>query len=152
MDIFDRKILSVLQTNSRQTAEKIGEIVGLSSAAVQKRIKKMRDAKIILKEIAVLDPAQLNQNVTVIVEVSLNQENKEVLDAFKKRMLHAPQVQQCYYTTGVADFIVIVVVKDMAEYTEFTHEYFFSSSQVNKFTSSVVMDRVKTELSIRVYD
>ncbi len=152
MDKFDRQILSVLQTDSRLTAEKISDLVGLSSAAVQKRIKKMRDSKIILKEIAVLDPAKLNQNLTVIVDVSLKQENKEVLDTFKKRMLHAPQVQQCYYTTGEADFILILVVKDMEEYTTFTHDYFFSTSQVDKFTSSVVMDRVKTELSIRVLE
>lgn len=152
MDSFDHQILSLLQTDARLTAEKLGKLVGLSPAAVQKRVKKLRDTKVIQREIAVLDPAKLDQTVTVIVEVNLNRETIEVLNAFKKRMREAPQVQQCYYITGEADFILIVVVKDIGEYEAFTHEYLFSTPQVNTFKSSVVMDRVKTELSIRVFE
>ena len=53
-----------------------------------------------------------------------------------------------YYTTGEADFILVVIVKDIAEYEEFTQEYFFDESNVSKFTSSIVMDRVKVSLDI----
>jgi DNA-binding Lrp family transcriptional regulator len=53
-----------------------------------------------------------------------------------------------YYATGEADFILVVIVKDIAEYEEFTQEYFFDESNVSKFTSSIVMDRVKVSLDI----
>ncbi len=150
MDSFDRRILSHLQTNARLTADKLGALVGLSPAAVQKRVKKLRDGKVIQKEIAVLDPESLGQLVTVVVEVTLSRETLDVLDHFKRRMRAAPEVQQCYYTTGEVDFVLVVVVKDMSEYEAFTQEYFFTMPQIVKFKSSVVMDRVKAELSIRV--
>ena len=67
---------------------------------------------------------------------------------FKRKMRQAREVQQCYYTTGEADFILVVVVKDIKEYEAFTQEYFFDESNVSRFTSSVVMDRVKVSLDI----
>ena len=69
-------------------------------------------------------------------------------EAFKKRMRDAPEVQQCYYATGEADFILIVVTGDIKEYEAFTQEYFFDESNVARFTTSVVMDRVKVSLDI----
>ncbi|GAB5469346.1 MAG: Lrp/AsnC family transcriptional regulator [Rhodospirillales bacterium] len=150
MDRFDRRILSYLQSNARLTAEKLGDLVGLSPAAVQKRVKKLRDTEVIQREIAVLDPDKLGQKVTVVVEVNLSRETVDVLDRFKRSMRAAPQVQQCYYTTGEVDFILVVVVKDMSAYEAFTQEYFFSMPQIEKFKSSVVMDRVKADLSISV--
>ena len=63
-------------------------------------------------------------------------------------MRNAPAVQQCYYTTGEADLILIVVVENIKEYEKFTQEYFFDESNVSRFTSSVVMDRVKVSLDI----
>ncbi len=152
MDQFDRHILSYLQTDARMTAEKLSTLVGLSPAAVQKRVKKLRDSRVIQREIAVLDPERLGQKVTIVVEVNLSRETVDILDAFKRRMREAPEVQQCYYTTGEVDFILVVVVKDISEYEAFTHKYFFSMPQVEKFKSSVVMDRVKAELSIRVFE
>ncbi len=86
--------------------------------------------------------------MTVIVQVMLERESRMHLDAFKRSMRNAPAVQQCYYATGEADFILVVIVKDINEYEEFTQEYFFDQSNVNKFTSSIVMDRVKISLDI----
>ena len=108
----------------------------------------MRESGVIEKEIAVLSPAKLGREMTVIVDVVLERENRMHLDAFKRKMRSCPLVQQCYYTTGEADFIVIVVVKDIKEYEAFTQEYFFDESNVSRFTSSIVMDRVKVSLDI----
>ncbi|WP_340424278.1 Lrp/AsnC family transcriptional regulator [Yoonia sp. GPGPB17] len=108
----------------------------------------MRETGVIEKEIAVLSPAKLGREMTVIVGVVLERESRMHLDLFKRRMRQAQQVQQCYYTTGEADFILVVVVRDIAEYEAFTQEYFFDESNVSRFTSSVVMDRVKVSLDI----
>lgn len=148
MDEKDREILALVQKDARQTAESLGMEIGLSTPAVQKRLKKLRETGVIEKEIAVLSPAKLGRSLTVIVEVMLERESRMHLDAFKRKMRAAPAVQQCYYTTGEADFIVIVVVSDIAEYEAFTEEYFFDESNVSRFTSSIVMDRVKVSLDI----
>ena len=148
MDDKDLEILKHIQSNARLTAEALGQEVGLSPPAVQKRLKRLRETRVIEKDIAMLSPAKLQRDMTVIVQVMLERESRQHLDAFKRRMRSAPCVQQCYYTTGEADFIIIVVVRDIKEYEAFTQDYFFDESNVSKFTSSIVMDRVKVSLDI----
>ncbi|WP_323783713.1 Lrp/AsnC family transcriptional regulator [Leisingera sp.] len=148
MDEKDHDILRLIQSNAQLTAEAISHEIGLSAPAVQKRLKKLRDTGVIEKEIAILSPARLGREMTVIVQVVLERESRMHLDAFKRRMRQASQVQQCYYTTGEADFILVVIVGDIKEYEAFTQEYFFDESNVSRFTSSVVMDRVKVSLDI----
>ena len=148
MDEKDHEILALVQSDARLTAESLGHSVGLSAPAVQKRLKRLRETGVIEKEIAVLSPSKLGREMTVIVEVVLERESRMHLDAFKRKMRSAPSVQQCYYTTGEADFIVVVVVKDIKEYEAFTQEHFFDESNVSRFNSSIVMDRVKVSLDI----
>ncbi len=150
MDQFDLKILSQLQVDARRTAEEIGDDIGLSGGAVQKRLKRLRSSGVIKHEVAVLDPRKLDRSMTMIVEVTLDRENQKLLDAFKKKMRDSPRVQQCYYTTGDADFVLIIVVKDIAEYETFTRDYFFGTPEVSKFHTSVVMDPVKIGLSVPI--
>lgn len=148
MDDKDLEILKLVQSDARLTAEAIGFEIGLSPPAVQKRLKKLRETGVIEREIAVLSAEKLGRGMTVMVQVMLERESRRHLDEFKRRMRTAPAVQQCYYSTGEADFILVVIVQDIAEYEEFTQEYFFDESNVSKFTSSIVMDRVKVSLDI----
>ncbi|MCE8006101.1 Lrp/AsnC family transcriptional regulator [Aestuariivita sp.] len=148
MDEKDLQILRLVQSNAQLTAEALGHEIGLSAPAVQKRLKKLRETGVIEKEIAVLSPTKLGRELTVIVGVVLERESRMHLDSFKRRMRQAKEVQQCYYSTGEADFILVVTVADIKEYEAFTQEYFFDESNVGRFTSSVVMDRVKVSLDI----
>lgn len=148
MDDKDLEILRLVQGNARLTAEAISHDVGLSPPAVQKRLQKLRANGVIEREIAVLSPAKLGREMTIIVEVMLERENRAHLDAFKRRMRSAPCVQQCYYTTGEGDFVLILNVRDIKEYEEFTQTYFFEESNISRFKTSVVMDRVKVSLDV----
>ncbi|MEX0364896.1 MAG: Lrp/AsnC family transcriptional regulator [Ruegeria sp.] len=146
MDDKDLAILRLVQTDARLTAEAISQDVGLSAPAVQKRLKRLRESGVIEREIAVLSPAKLGREMTVIVEVILERESRAHLDAFKRKMRDAPAVQQCYYTTGEADFILILSMQDIQEYEAFTQAYFFDESNISRFKTSIVMDRVKVSL------
>ncbi|WP_171173208.1 Lrp/AsnC family transcriptional regulator [Ruegeria sp. HKCCD8929] len=146
MDDKDLAILRLVQTDARLTAEAISQDVGLSAPAVQKRLKRLRESGVIEREIAVLSPAKLGREMTVIVEVILERESRAHLDAFKRKMRDAPAVQQCYYTTGEADFILILSMRDIQEYEAFTQAYFFDESNISRFKTSIVMDRVKVSL------
>ena len=150
MDEFDVKLLTLVQQNSRLTAEQLGESVGLSPTACQKRLKKMRDTGVISEDIAVLNREIIGRNLTMIVEVTLERERPEFLDQFKETMLNTPEVMQCYYVTGNADFIMILTAKDMKDYEDFTRRFFFHNSNVKRFHTNVVMDSVKVGLSIPV--
>ncbi|MCK0170489.1 Lrp/AsnC family transcriptional regulator [Aliiroseovarius sp. S1123] len=148
MDDKDLHILRLVQENARLTAETLSERVGLSPAAVQKRLKKLKETGVIEREIAVLSPKKLDRDLTVIVEVILERENRQQLEEFKKKMRTAPSVQQCYYTTGEADFLLILSVRDIKEYEAFTQEHFFDASNISRFKTSIVMDRVKRSLDV----
>ncbi len=148
MDDFDLKLLSLVQENNRLTADQLGEEVGLSATACQKRLKKLRDKGVIAKDIAVLSRDAVGQRITMIVEVTLERERPEFLDQFKKTMQSTPEVMQCYYVTGNADFIIILTAKDMKDYEDFTRRFFFHNSNVKRFHTNVVMDAVKVGLNI----
>jgi DNA-binding Lrp family transcriptional regulator len=148
MDELDLKLLRLVQNNARMTAEAISQDIGLSPPAVQKRLKKLRDSGVIERDVALLDPARLGREMTIIVEVILERESRAQLDDFKRKMRRAPCVQQCYYMTGEADFMLILLVHDIKEYEQFTQDYFFDSANISRFKTSVVMDRVKVSLDV----
>jgi len=148
--MLDKKILKELQKNNRISSEDLGMIVGLSATACQRRLKKLRQSNVISKEIAVLNGIELDNYVTVIVEVTIKQGATNNIDKFKKRMLDCEQVQQCFYVTGQADFILIITAKNMLEYERLTQKLFFTDKNIQKFHSTVSMENVKIGLSIPI--
>jgi Lrp/AsnC family leucine-responsive transcriptional regulator len=150
MDDFDRRILTLLQENARVTAEALAREVGLSAAACQKRLKRLRETGTVAREIAVVSPDAVGRRLTLIVEVTMARERPEVLDRFKRAMLAAPEVMQCYYITGDGDFMVILTARDMKDYEAFTRRHFFQDSNVQRFRTNVVMDAVKVGLNVPI--
>lgn len=148
LDRFDRAILSLYQSDTRLVSESIGAAVGLSADAVQRRIKRLRAAGVIRTEIARVDGRALGYPISCIVSVDVEYERAEQVDAFKRKMLDLPEVQQCYYVTGQWDFIVIVKAKDMEDYEHFTRRVFLNDKNIRSFTTHVVMDEVKVSLSL----
>ncbi len=145
MDRFDMAILDILQNNNMTPQRQIGVAVGLSAPAVQRRIKALEKAGIIEGHAARLSPAAVGKPITLIVEVELENEGSAMIDAAKSLFAATPEVQQCYYVTGETDFILIILVADMASYEVLTRRLFFANSNVRKFRTFVAMDRVKTE-------
>ena len=152
LDDFDRKLLTLFQENTRLTADELGERVGLSASACHRRLKRLRNAGVIEAEIAVISPEAVGRSLTMIVEVSLEREHPHIVDAFKKSMRATPEVMQCYYVTGDADFIIILTARDMKSYERFTQRFFFDNPQVQRFRTFVVMDRTKVGLGVPMDD
>ena len=150
LDDLDRRILALYQADTRLSAEAIGAEVGLSTAAVHRRLKRMRDGGVIEAEVAVLSPEALGLPLACVVAIDLDSEARGELDRFAARMRALPQVQQCFYVTGEFDFIVVVVAADMAAYETFTREHLLSDPNVRRFTTHVVMKRVKTGLAVPI--
>lgn len=148
LDDFDRRILARWQHDTRQSAETIGAEVGLSAAAVQRRLKRLRETGVIEAEIAKLRARALGPSVTCLVTVDLDREGAADLARFKQRMTALDTVQQCYYVTGSADFVLVVLQPDMAAYEAFTREHLLSDGNVRSFTTHVVMEAAKTGTTI----
>jgi len=150
LDGFDTKILDHLQQDARRPLRQISELVHLSTAAVQRRIRRLEDIGIIDTVVAVLNPAKLGRYTTIIVEVTLESERIDLLEKTRKSFLACPQVQQCYYVTGETDFFLILTVETMEQYDEICQALFHDDSNVRRFRTVVCMKQVKSGLRIPV--
>jgi len=148
LDSFDLAILGILQRDSATPQRVIGESVNLSAPTVQRRIRRMEEAGVIQANVAIIDPARVGQPITILVEVEVISETAELIDAAKQEFAAAPEVQQCYYVTGEADFVLVVVVPTMAAYEALTRRLFFGNNNVKRFRTLVAMDRVKVGLTV----
>ena len=148
IDSFDLKILKLIQKNNKITSEFLAKEVGLSSSACQRRINSMRKAGIIQKDVSIINRNIIGRKITIVVQVLSDKEGVEYNDEFKKTMIKAPEVMQCYYVTGDYDYVLIATFKDMEEYEVFTKKYFLKNNNIKRFNSMVVMNRVKENLSI----
>ncbi len=85
-----------------------------------------------------------------MVNIELESERLDLIDAFKREMRSAPEVTQCYMVTGDADFVVVVMVEDVAAFETFTRERLYANPNIRKFRSMIMLDRVKFEPRVRL--
>ena len=150
MDGLDRRILALFQSDTRRIAAEIGEEVGLSSAAVQRRLKRLRETGVIAKEVAVLDPPSVGVPITCIVALGMlpRAAPQQQLDRFKRDMRKLPEVQQCYHVTGTMDFVLVISARSMEDYAHFARTWFESNASVARYDTQVVLERVKVGLEL----
>lgn len=143
LDSFDLRLLALVQQDARQSTESLAAEVGLSAAAVQRRLKRLRDAGVIVAETAALDCRQLGLDVTAIVHVDLVDESARASRAFRDKMVARGVVQQCYGVTGSADYVLVVVVADLPAYEAFCEDCLLHDANVRSFTTQIVLDAAK---------
>lgn len=148
LDPFDRALLEAVQRDATTSQIELGGQVNLSAAAVNRRLKKLGADGVIQRTVAQVNPVALGYSVTVITEVEVESERLDLLDAMKRAFMACPQVQQCYYVAGEADFVLIMLVRDMDQYTQLTRELFFESNNVKRFKTLVSMSNVKAGLIV----
>lgn len=150
LDNYDRVLLAALQEDGRVPQSELGQRAHLSTAAVNRRLKLLEGAGVIERVSAQLNPKELGYDLTVVVEVKVENERADMLDEMQRRFAACPQVQQCYYVTGEWDFVLIFLVRSMDQYVELTRKLFFETGNVKTFNTLVAMNRVKTGNSVPV--
>ncbi|VVD73942.1 AsnC family transcriptional regulator [Pandoraea iniqua] len=148
LDSYDIALLGAIQQDATTPQHALGAQVNLSSAAVNRRLKKLADEGVTRKTVSLIDPARVGYPLTIITEIEVENERLDLLDAMRRSFLACPQVQQCYYVAGECDFVVIMVVQDMAQYTELTRALFFETNNVKRFKTLVSMSNVKVGLEV----
>ncbi len=112
------------------------------------RVERLHALGVIAHNVAVIEPEKVGRLITLVVDVTVENERIESLAELKRLFSEAPEVQQCYYVTGEQDFILIITTRDMKEYEALTQRLFFGQHNVQRFRTHVVMDRVKATLSV----
>lgn len=138
LDGFDRRILALLQDNSRRTGAELAELVGLSAAACLRRVQRLRESGVIEREIAVVAPAYRERRTTTFVLLTLDRDRPDRERQFVARMRALPEVTQCYHVTGSVDFVLAVATADMEDYQRFTETHFYEP-YIKRFQSLVVL-------------
>lgn len=150
MNATDRTLLDQLQKNAKTSIQDLADRAGISTASVQRRMRALRDAGVIRREVAILDPKPLGLGITAIVSVELERDRLDQIDAFKRKAREDRQVTHFYCIAGEADFILIAMARDIADYEAFTHRFFFADKNVRKFRTSIVVstEKATSELPI----
>ncbi len=155
LDDIDLKILDQLQTNASQSNQALAERVHVSPPTCLRRVKRLTDAGLIERQIAILSADKLKpligHGLTAIVEVTLTQQNEEVLRAFEARITPEAAVQQCYRVSPGPDFVLMVHVRDMGDYLALVQRVFTSDAQVRNVKAffSLLRSKFEPRLSLK---
>lgn len=150
LDSFDRAILNIVQDDNQLSSHQIGERVNLSPSAVQRRLRRLRELRVIMADVSMISPAIAGNRVTIIVQVSLEREQLQQRHEFERMVRALPEVMQCYYVTGQADFILVLNVASMEAYAQFTNDVFFANPNIKTFNTSVAMSTVKFSTRVQL--
>ena len=150
LDRFDRQLLNLVQEDSGQTAERLAEQVELSPSAIQRRLRRLRDEGVIIRDCAIVDPAVVGRPNFFVVALQVERERADLLAQLRKWLAAEPHIQQAFYVTGEADFILVVTCPDTEAYEALMSRMMSVNANVRRYTTSVALGVVKRGLTLPV--
>lgn len=149
MDKFDRAILQALQQDASLPVAELADRIGLTSTPCWRRIQRLEAKGYIRKRVALLAPERLNVGVTVFVSIRTNQHNLKWLQSFHKLIASIPEVIEFYRMAGVTDYLLRVVVPDIAAYDR-VYKRIINGTDLGDVSSAFAMEQIKytTELPL----
>ena len=154
LDKLDKAILRRLQQNGRETYDVVGEQVGLSSSAVLRRVKRLEEAGVIDRYVALVKPEAVGFGLTAYINVRLEKHTeshkRNPMDVFRASVQTWPEVVECASLTGDMDYLLRVVVQDMAHYSRFIMDTLLKHPSVEDCKTSFVLDRVKATTAVPI--
>ena len=142
LDKMDLKILQLLQTDSTMPVAEIGRQIGLSTTPCWRRIQKLEEQGILKERVALLDAEKVNAGVTVFVSITTSRHSKDWLDKFQKVISEFPEVVELYRMSGKVDYLMRVVVSDIAAYDDF-YKRLISQIDITDVSSTFAMEQMK---------
>ncbi|HEY2527091.1 MAG TPA: Lrp/AsnC family transcriptional regulator [Xanthobacteraceae bacterium] len=149
MDAIDRKILAVLQENASLSVAEIGNRVGLSSTPCWKRIQRLEADGVILKRVVLVDQDRIGLGVTIFVSVETDDHSQDWLDRFAKTVEAMPEVMEFYRMAGDVDYMLRVVVPDIAGYDAF-YKRLIAAVPLKNVTSRFAMEKIKSTTALPI--
>jgi Lrp/AsnC family transcriptional regulator len=149
MDTIDRKILAVLQENAALSVAEIGSRVGLSSTPCWKRIQRLEADGVIQKRVALVDQDRIGLGISVFVSVETGDHSQDWLDRFAKTVTAMPEVMEFYRMAGDVDYMLRVVVPDIAGYDAF-YKRLISTVPLKNVTSRFAMEKIKSTTAMPI--
>lgn len=143
MDATDKKILELLQQDTKKTTKELSVKLDLSVTAVYERIKKLEREGFIEKYVALLNRNKINKGFVVFCHLKLLQHTKEFINQFEKEVVKLNEVLECFHVSGDYDYILKICVKDMEEYREFMVTKLTTLQHIGSTHSTFMIGEVK---------
>lgn len=142
MDKLDRRILRLLQEDATIAVADLAKKVGLSTTPCWRRVQKLEEEGVIRKRVALLDPGKINTRVTVFVSIRTNSHSVEWLKRFSEVIAEFPEVVEFYRMSGDVDYLLRVVVPDIAAYDAF-YQRLIAKIEIRNVSSAFAMEQIK---------
>ncbi|WP_394758814.1 Lrp/AsnC family transcriptional regulator [Flavobacterium sp.] len=150
LDEIDKKLLKLLQTDSKKTTKELSSKLNLSVTAVYERIKKLEREGIIEKYVVLLNRKKIEKGFVVFCHIKLIQHTKEFLTKFESQVIKLNEVLECHHVSGDYDYILKIVLKDMEEYREFLVEKLTTLEHIGSTHSTFMISEVKNTTVIEI--
>ncbi len=148
LDIIDKKLLSFLQEDSKQTNKELSSKLNLSVTAVYERIKKLERIGIIKKNVCLLDKNKVNLGFVAFCNIKLVQHSKDYVVKFEREVTKLNEVLECYHISGDYDYLLKVLVKDMEAFREFMVKKLTTIDHIGSTHSTFMISEVKHTTAI----
>lgn len=150
LDRIDLAILAELQADAGIQNQALAERVNLSPSACLKRVRRLKDERVIRREIALLDPVMVGWPVLVISRVALRSTTREATLAFERKIRQMPEVLQCHCVAGETDFVLVICARSLPEYQVFAQQQLGDALELKSYSSDIVLSTSKftTELPL----
>jgi Lrp/AsnC family leucine-responsive transcriptional regulator len=143
LDKTDLKILKILQENAKITNLQLSGEIGLSPAPTLERVKKLENAKLIRGYYTQLDSEGLGIGISAIIQITLTRQIENAISNFKKEINKIPEIMECYQVTGNADYVMMVMVKDIRDFEALISQKLSKMEEIGQMQTMVVLSKPK---------
>jgi len=150
LDTTDKRLINLLQQDSKQTTKQLSLQLNLSVTAVYERIKKLENRKVIQKYVAIINKNKIEKSFLVFCHIKLVQHSKEYVTTFEREILKLEEVSECFHVSGDYDYILKIYVKDMDSYRDFMVTKLTAIKYIGSTHSTFAIEQVKNTTAIKL--
>ena len=150
LDSTDKKLINLLQNDSKQTTKQLSLQLNLSVTAIYERIKKLENQSVIEKYVAIINKNKIEKSFLVFCHIKLIQHSKEYVTTFEREILKLEEVSECFHISGDYDYILKIYVKDMEEYRAFMVTKLTAIKYIGSTHSTFAIEEVKNTTAINL--
>lgn len=150
LDATDRRILTVLQKEGRITNADLAERVNLSPSACHRRVERLEDDGVIAGYVALLDTRKMGRPTTVFVEITLQGQADDLLDAFEREVARVPDILECHLMAGTADYLIKIMAEDTEDFARIHRQFLSRLPGVRQMQSSFALRTVVKTTALAV--
>ena len=147
----DVEILKILQKDATIATASIADKINLSQSPCWRRINRLEEAGLIRKRVALLDRAALGMDVVVFATINLTSTGRQNLLIFEQDIVRHPEVMECYTMTGIWDYMLKIVTRDIRHYEEFVRNTLTVSPAIRELHSHVAVTEIKNSTELPIY-